>query len=154
MYCSDFLKSLTHSTLLPGWSCTWRKKFHCQGQIRWWIWGRCSSDCSSCCHIWATAARWSWRRTGSAGTRQWWHCSRSLHTGLWGSQCSPHLKNMGLLVRDIKNDDLLSHSAIHVITSFCIIHTPTVSDLYNTSFLSNDCEEHQPSAKSPYTHPL
>lgn len=72
--------------------------FHCQGQIHWWLWDQCSSDCSSCCHIWAMAARWSWRRTGSRGTRQWWHCSRSQHTGLWGSPCSQHLRNTELLV--------------------------------------------------------
>lgn len=86
-------KTLTRSTLLPEWSCTWHKTSRCQGRIRWWLWGRCSWRCSSCSHTGATAAHWSWMRTGSGGTRRWWRCSRSQHTGLWWWLCSPHLRS-------------------------------------------------------------
>lgn len=90
--CWEHQKRLTRSTLLPVWSCTWRRKSHCPGRSCWWPWGQCSWGCSRCCHTGATAARWSWRRTGSGGTRRWWRCSRSQRTGRWRWLCIPHLR--------------------------------------------------------------
>lgn len=98
-------KRLTHSTLLPEWSCTWHKTSRCQGRIHWWLWGRCSWRCSSCCRTGATAARWSWMRTGSGGTRRWWHCSRSRHTGLWWWPCNPHLWSNRVMSAEEQADD-------------------------------------------------
>lgn len=103
--CLECQKRLTRSTLLPEWSCTWHKTSRCQGRIRWWLWGRCSWRCSSCCHTGATAARWSWMRTGSGGTRRWWRCSRSQHTGLWWWLCSPHLWSNRVMSAEEQTDD-------------------------------------------------
>lgn len=91
--CWEGQKRLTRSTLLKAWSCTWRRTSRCPGRSCWWPWGRCSWGCSSCCHTGATAARWSWRRTGSGGTRRWWRCSRSQRTGRWRWLCIPHLQS-------------------------------------------------------------
>lgn len=114
-------KSLTHSTLLQGWSCAWRMIFW-WGWICWHLWGKCSSGCSSCCHRWAMAAHLSLRNTGSGATRRWWHCSRSQHTGQWQSQCSPHLTN-----KDIGHSHCaLLHVFLKVCTNWSCIPTHSV----------------------------